>query len=347
MARLHSQRLNKKGDRRKVITIVLRIIIVLAVVITIWAQNNLLTVYNTIYSVPNLPKSWVGFKVVHISDMNNSMVDVVEKTRQLQPNLIFLTGGYVDANGNYQNTLSQIQQLSQIAPIFYVYNDEDGQQDILNGLGQYLNDRALILKANSFQTMDAREFITKNYGAKTLASLDADPDNGANYINYVQEQLNKTAESEMRVIGLTTHTDNENGKYDALKILNGMTEVQKCDYNIVLTGNIAFSKTISRSGVDAIFGGGTYGTDRIDPNYKKGSYNIGGSQLFLSGGVGGHEGVTRVFNFPEIQCITFSDGTIVEQNPLEEFIGKFFKDVGTIYDNDGGFTAGPVQVNKQ
>ena len=47
--------------------------------------------------------------------------------------------------------------------------------------------------------------------------------------------------------------------------------------------------------------------------------------------------IRRIFNFPEIQCITLSDGTIANKNPLEKFIAMFWDDVGTVFDNDGGF----------
>ena len=39
----------------------------------------------------------------------------------------------------------------------------------------------------------------------------------------------------------------------------------------------------------------------------------------------------------DVRVVTLSDGTIKEKTPLEKFLNLFIKDVGTIYDNDGGF----------
>ena len=71
-------------------------------------------------------------------------------------------------------------------------------------------------------------------------------------------------------------------------------------------------------------------------DYKKGFYGNKGATIVVSGGVG-NLGDIRIFNLPEIQVLVLSDGTIKQNNPLENFIDMFVKDVGTIYDNDGGF----------
>ena len=103
-------------------------------------------------------------------------------------------------------------------------------------------------------------------------------------------------------------------------------------------GNIKLMPQVKNSHMDAVFTGGTYGTNNVSADITKGQYGINGTQFFVSGGVATPNGINRVLNYPEIQCITLSDGTILNRNPLEKFLDMFIDDVGTIFDNDGGFT---------
>lgn len=334
MARLKARRLNRSGDASKYLTVLIWAILALGIIFLIWAQNNLLTVYDTVYKVGDLPKSLVGYKIVHISDMNNSTVQVVGKVEKLKPDVIILSGGYKDANGKADNSIEQIKKLTEIAPVYYVYNIEDGTDDILASTGATnLTDGSIVVEPKE---RDVNTFIKDNYGEKILnKAKDGDKD-AKKYVEYVTEALEKTKGAKIRITGLNTY-DYENGKYDALKKINEMTEKGRMDYEIVIAGNAKISPEVSKANINAIFSGGSYGTNYISDTYKKGSYGMNDTQFFLSGGVGKHKGVTRIFNFPEIQCITLSDGTIEDENPLEELLGIFFKDVGTIYDNDGGF----------
>ena len=68
--------------------------------------------------------------------------------------------------------------------------------------------------------------------------------------------------------------------------------------------------------------------------------------MSLSGGIGNFD-KTRFLNMPEVVLITLSDGTIVEQNPLEKFIGQFINNVPTKFDNDEGFKRYVKEYNSE
>ena len=95
---------------------------------------------------------------------------------------------------------------------------------------------------------------------------------------------------------------------------------------------------VSQVDVDVITSGNTFGKDRFTVGYSRGIYNNNGTTMFLSGGVGKIPNGVRILNFPDVVCITLSDGTINNDNPLEKFLGRFITDVGTRFDGDGGFT---------
>lgn len=369
MARgLSSKRMNKKGSRDKLITICIRLVLILIVVWLVWSQNNLVTVYDTTFSVPKLPKSLVGTRIVHISDIANSTVGLVAKVQKQEPDIIVMSGGYYDTNGNCDNTVSIVQQLVQIAPVYYVTNIHDRGNDPLQGTGATnIDGDFVILDGKQWQSTD--DFLISVYGKYGNIIVDKANavNNGTNdseeylaaarYYDYVSKKLQESAGAKIRITGISD-MDGENPGKAARKKIDSMTELSQADYEIVLVGNMTLANEIAKSNmIDAIFTGGTFGVGFTDGelDYFQGDYGVGlekgnfgyhGTQLFVSGGIGTYPGKHRIFNFPEFQCIVLSDGTIKDHNPLENLIAKFFDDVGTIYDNDGGFTEGQVAVSK-
>lgn len=337
MARLHARKLKRSANNGWILTIILWTIVIVTILFLFWSQNNLLVPDKQVYKVADLPKSFVGYKIAHISDLNNTTVSVVESTAEFDPDIIIVSGGYTDDRGNYQNSIDQIEKLVDIAPVYYVYNDEDTECDS----SDFLEDTGAINITNDnivlgAEEIDVDDFIKKNYGDEIITKAKNKDKQSKEYMKYIEKALEETADAELRIIGLDTYSY-ENGKYDALDFVNNITDDYKVDYDLAITGNIMIADEVSKSSLNSIFTGGTYGTNYLDAEYTKGAYGLNGTQLFVSGGVGGHKGVTRIFNFPEVQFITLSDGTIENNNPLEKFIGLFFKDVGSIFDNDGGF----------
>ena len=127
---------------------------------------------------------------------------------------------------------------------------------------------------------------------------------------------------------------------------------------MLLNGNKDLIDEICRyTNTDMMFVGGTLGANGniglLDKIYgstnriTKGVYGNRGTEVFVSGGVGTRHGSNRIMNFPEVSVITLSDGTIKDTNPLEKFISKFIPDVGTIFDNDGGFKKYTYKYNNE
>lgn len=347
MRGLKAQRMVHRAKSSMWITITLWVIAISVVIFLVWAQTNLLVPYKTIYKVDYLPKSLVGTKIVHISNLDNSSIDVCKATEAFKPDMILLSGGFRDDNGGYSKSVEQVTKLANIAPTYYVYNVKDkelGNEDFLSGTGaiNLTNDYTII----TAKSTDAETFIKNIYGDDIINKAINGDEEAELYVKYITEALNNTAGAKIRISGVNTF-EYENGVYDALDFMNSVTEGETVDYDMLLMGNIRLITEMQKSHVDAIFTGGTYGTNSLHSWFVKGEYGVQGKQVFISGGVGtpksikindGSEvGIQRIFNFPEIQCITLSDGSILNHNPLEDFIGIFFDDVGNIFENDGGF----------
>ena len=337
---LQSKKLTKRAKSGVLIAIILWALVIFGVIYGIKAQTELLVPYNTVYAVDYLPKSLVGTKIVHISDMNNSTVNPIAEINKFKPDIILLSGGYIDENGKYSNTVAQVKEMVKIAPVYYVLNLSDKGVDVLKDTGATNITNAYVeLKPNE---IDLETFIKQNYGDEIITKANnSDKENdetkeAIEYLRYVNEQLKETSDATLRVSGIDVY-DYDYGSYDALAFINGITDKGKADYEVALLGKMTMMRNLSNSQLDAIFTGGTFGVETANRPYSKGKYNINGTEIFISGGLSTPKDIKRVFNFPEIQCITLSDGTIKDENPLEQFIGLFIKDVGTIFDNDKGF----------
>lgn len=332
MARLKSKRVRNNSIKDRVIQIILWVILIISVIIFLWSQNNMVTTDSMIFKVEGLPKSFVGYKIVHVSDLCNSSLNIVDDIKKLDPDVIILSGGYCDSNGKADKTVKQVEKLCKIADVYYVYNKyEDDVLEKTDAINLTCNN--VILEAEDFDTED---FIKEVYGDSIIKKANKNNKEALEYIDYITEALIKSEYSSINLIGIDNY-DYKNGEYDALDYVNSMLECNESEYTIGITGNLKNAEEISKSNLDMLFSSGTFGTNLISDEYKKGSYGINGTQLFLTGGIGKNKEVTRFINFPQIQCITLSDGSIVNKNPLEKIIGTFVDDVGTIFDNDGGF----------
>lgn len=336
MSRLHSRRMKRHTAKTDKLTQIIMWAIPIAMILwLLWAQNNLLVTKTFIYGDSDLPKAFVGYHVVHISDLCNTSIDVVSKVSKLKPDIIVISGGYFDSNGNSNNSVSTVSRLCQIAPVYYITNSSD-KSDPLSST-QAVNITGSTVEIHPIQK-DVSTFITDNYGSDIINKANNGDEKASEYIKYVSEALTETASRKINIIGIRNY-DSEDGAEQAVNDMYSLLDsIDKTDLNFALLGNLQYLDKISKSNLDTIFLGGTFGTDRISDEYKKGTKGMNGTQLFISGGVGNDGTVSRIFNFPEIQYITLSDGTIHDENPLENFISLFYNDVGTVFDNDGGFT---------
>lgn len=335
MTRLHPRRMRKHDKiSAKLFDLLIRIIPIALIVWFIWAQNNQLITKEYIYTAADLPKSFVGYNIVHISDICNSNINIEKAVKKAEPNIIVVSGGYSDSTGNSGATANVINRLSNIAPVYYIYNYEDAGNELSNTSANNLVDLSVELLP---ENKDVTTFIKDNYGEDIIEQANEGNEEAQAYIQYVTEALTETANQTITLAGLSNYNIDD-GAYEAyLKTIELIgTDANKL--SILLNGNVKNLDEICVSDTDMIFMGGTFGTNFISSEYKKGIYGNHGTQIFVSGGVGKHDGVFRVMNFPEIQCITLSDGTIRDINPLEKFIGKFLPDVGNIFENDGGFS---------
>ena len=354
MTRLHHRHLVRTHFFDNVGIWIIRLIPIIAIVAFIWAQKNLVLTKEYIYTAMDLPKSFVGYKVMHVSDIANSTNDIANIARNEKPDVIVITGGYSDNNGNANNSIKTVEKLNSIAPVYYIYNTDD-EQHVLDGTSaKNITNLSVELSPKS---LDELTFIKNNYDDDIIKKYNKGDKKATQYVKYIIEALNKTKNSTIILCGLDLY----NGKNDAMAARQKTFELIGTDpkkLTMLLNGNKDLIEEICRyTNTDMMFVGGTLGANGniglLDKIYgstnriTKGVYGNRGTEVFVSGGVGTRHGSNRIMNFPEVSVITLSDGTIKDTNPLEKFISKFIPDVGTIFDNDGGFKKYTYKYNNE
>jgi len=106
-------------------------------------EPNISWTTHTDLRVPNLPESLKGLKAVHLSDLHYKpnkdeglLETVIEKVNDIEPDLIFLTGDFVDHDTNgIQPMLEHLSQLKTKHGIFACMGNHDGW----TSTGSYFN----------------------------------------------------------------------------------------------------------------------------------------------------------------------------------------------------------------
>lgn len=332
MSKLKTQNRALNKASKHIVSIILRLLVLSIIIFLVWAQNHLIVNRTYVYSDTDLPKSFVGYRMLHISDICNTSNNVVSTAKHYDPDIIVLSGGYQDKNGKYEKTIDIVNKLCNIAPVYYIYNTND-TADCLSST-QAINVTDVGIDLNSGIT-DATTLIEKAYGKRIINKVNKGDEDALQYMQYINDELINNQYSTIRICGINNM--NNASFEDIQKNSYRITGTDKNDFTIMINGNLANLDSLCSTNIDLMLVGGTFGKPSDIASCSKGPYSYLGTQLFVSGGCGNYTS-KRILNLPEVQLITLSDGTIKQNNPIEDFLDLFIDDVGTIYDNDGGFS---------
>lgn len=321
---------------QRVITIICLIVFVGLFII---AQNNLIIPKQYIFQSDKIPKVFVGYKILHISDIVNSPGMVLNTANMAEPDLVIISGNLSDSNGNFENSVKLIEKLSSKVTTLYTLGEYDQnakdsiQSEITNKTSAiFIEDMALDIEA---PTVNADEFISEFIGGKFIRLAESGDTDAKSYIDYTKASLNESADSKIVITGLPVMESST----DFIDKTYSVANLDRSLFQVLVLNQTQYAQSISKTDMDVILSGNTFGTDSLQVGLSKGNYSLNGATVFVSGGIGKNpETNGRIFNFPEVSIITLSDGTIKDENPLEKLLGYFIDDVKTRFDGDNGFT---------
>lgn len=234
-----------------------------------------------------LPESFDGFKIVQLSDLHGAEfgedgMELVEKVKELEPDMIALTGDFVTDEGDLAAVKKLAGRLTELCPVYFVSGNHEFGSGLAIKVRNILERAGVKYLSNEYLTISRGEDEILLGGVEDpLAYADMlSPDELA-------QKMNDAAP-------------------DAFKILLGhrnywMTEYPELPVDLIFCGH-AHGGLIRIPGV-----GGLIGTDRrLFPDFDAGEYNNGRYTLIVSRGLGNSVPIPRVFNRPEIVCVELS-----------------------------------------
>ena len=231
-----------------------------------------------------LPESFDGFKIVQLSDLHGAEfgedgMELVEKVKELEPDIIALTGDFVTDEGDLAAVEKLAARLVKLCPVYFVSGNHEFGSGLAVKVRNILERAGVKYLSNEYLTISRGEDGILLGGVEDpLAYADMlSPDELA-------QKMNDAAP-------------------DAFKILLGhrnywMTEYPELPVDLIFCGH-AHGGLIRIPGV-----GGLIGTDRrLFPDFDAGQFNNGRYTLIVSRGLGKSVPIPRVFNRPEIVCV--------------------------------------------
>ena len=224
-----------------------------------------------------LPESFDGFKIVQLSDLHGAEfgedgMGLVEKVKELEPDIIALTGDFVTDEGDLAAVEKLAARLVKLCPVYFISGNHEFGSGLAVKVRNILERAGVKYLSNEYLTISRGEDGILLGGVEDpLAYADMlSPDELA-------QKMNDAAP-------------------DAFKILLGhrnywMTEYPELPVDLIFCGH-AHGGLIRIPGV-----GGLIGTDRrLFPDFDAGEYNNGRYTLIVSRGLGNSVSIPRIFN---------------------------------------------------
>lgn len=286
--------------RKKIAQFTSLIVLVIVIVISYMFLRNLGGSGNLMYAFPELPKNYNGAVVAFVSDINKCGSSDISNVSKANPDLIVVGG---DATST-----SKISKLSRIAPVYFT--------STAVAVDEASNTYNISDTPSEFSRTDltAKEYLKNTYlsGGYIVEQAEKGDAEAISYMEYITESLEEGNTKKLRIFGVNSESDEVS--FDN-KLIAASSEGYG-EVNIAVINNPEFAETISNYGFNLVF------ANNASKSVKSGIQELNGVTVVVS---------------DDVEIVTLSDGNLHEYNILERFFSLFIKDVGTIYDNDGGF----------
>lgn len=308
---------------------IIRIGIIVAIIFGI-VQFFSGSVVHVEFASNSLPKQFVGYKIANVTCIHNKNNNkIISGIRKSNPNIIVVSGGIADVNGNIQTSLRVLNQLQNIAPTYYVLQDSDMAyaDAVVSGTSAtYLNNSGVLL---SDGTMDIDTYLKE-----VMQSADASNNDAEIYTQYVTEKFQQDTGKSLALMGLGNYDNAEAAKFG----LYDLVEQANSQFNMLILPQISYFNEVSVADVDISFAGGNHGNADVSGGYTSGVFANNGTSIFIPLGFSGTPDLPKQFwKSPNAQVIELTDNVYGQDNIFSRITRKLMPDVDTIFENDGGF----------
>ncbi len=274
-------------------TVIIAISAVFISVLALWIAhgNTDLELNKYIISSAEIPESFEGFRIVHVSDLHNAEIGennerLLSVIEEAEPDIIAITGDIVDfrRTDEIDVAFSFAERAMKIAPCYYVTGNHEAAITEYDELKMGLEERGVVILDNKSLELE-RKGTTIN-----LIGVD-DPDFRADYLfddsePVMEAQLQSVLEGDGGYNVLLSHRPEMFALY------------KKYAVNLVLSGH-------THGGQFRLpFIGGLFSPGQgLFPEYDAGLYTEGETNMIVSRGIGNSTFPFRINNPPEVILI--------------------------------------------
>lgn len=258
---------------------------IFVLILYLYWQDNAIVVTKYEYQSKKIPKSFYGYRIVQISDLQNKLFGkqhkkLISVVKKQCPDCIVITGDLLDRNRtNIPVVMELITKIVTIAPVYYVSGNHEHQS------GQYNELVSALKKSGVFVLENNKQIITKQ---------------------------NET----ISILGIKDKSVNANYQ----KILSVLSNVEKTNFQILLSHRPELLSVYSQYDVDIVFTGHAHGGQiRIPfiggifaphqgffPKYTSGIHTQNNTTMIISRGLGNSTFPFRINNRPEVIAVTLA-----------------------------------------
>lgn len=285
----------KENPWKKILSIILIISIIIVGILLYARYIGTSGLIVKEYKVTNssIPEGFYGTKIVHISDIHygrtvkkKELKKIVEKINKLNPDIVVLTGDLID-----RNTMLTDRMAGVISEILKGINADLGKYAI-SGNHDYKFDKwATIISDSGFTNLNDRYDLIYNNSTKPIFL-------GGLSTNAYQKE--KTLEEKIKVMNdyFATRTEENKNSFPDYKIMimhepDFIDEINPENYDLVLAGH-SHNGQVRLPFVGAII------LPPYAKKYYKPYYNVNGTDLYISSGIGTSSINYRFLNRPSI-----------------------------------------------
>ncbi len=231
-----------------------------------------------------LPAAFDGLRIVQLSDLHAASFGrdnarLVKTVAAAQPDLIVLTGDFIETADEIGVSETLTRQLAQLAPVYFVSGNHDWASHAAGDLFAALESAGATCLRN--------EAVTLTRGAQQLLLVGVEDPNSFADLATPDEVV---AQAQAAHPGLFTILIGHRNYW--------VTEYPALPVDVILCGH-------SHGGIIWLPGvGGLISEDRtLFPVYDAGRYDCGSYAMIVSRGLGQARQFPRLFNNPEVVCV--------------------------------------------
>ena len=135
-------------------------LLIVSIVIFLYVNNHWIVVSEHVYESERVPSSFDGMRIVQVSDLHDAVFGskqkkLVQKVKDANPDVIFITGDLVDSNRyNLEQSLQAVRQFVKLADVYYVLGNHEVATNKVNEIYEALSSLGVHVMANTSTVLE-------------------------------------------------------------------------------------------------------------------------------------------------------------------------------------------------